>query len=250
MAFDRIWYNIEQHGSYLKWKEQVSAMSDLRYLPLFPLNTVLFPGQALSLHVFEERYKLMINRCLEQDEPIGIVLIREGDEVGQPAVPHEVGTVASIVETERHDNGEIDIVAVGQERFVIGEILQQTPYIVGQVKPLLSVEDDTPRAVALSSRATEILAEYVEILAEATGTLIQIINVPDAPTSIAFLVALALQIRYPERQELLSMANISDMLAREVTLLRREIAIWRYVARTQEALKERQDDLFPQIPLN
>ena len=108
-------------------------MSEFRELPLFPLNTVLFPGQALSLHIFEERYKLMINRCLEKREPVGIVLIREGQEVGPPAVPYEVGTVATLVETERHESGELDVIAVGQERFMIHDILQRTPYIIGQI---------------------------------------------------------------------------------------------------------------------
>jgi Lon protease-like protein len=192
----------------------------------------------------------MINRCLEDNKPIGIVFIREGEEVGEPATPHEVGTLASIHEAERHDNGEIDIVAVGQERFVISEILQEHPYIVGHVKPLLSTGDDTPRAIALSARAREILTEYVDILATATGTLVQIVNIPETPASVAFLVALALQIQHLERQELLAMVNISDMLAREVTLLRREITIWRYVVDTQNAQGEQEDALFGSISLN
>ena len=65
-------------------------------LPLFPLNTVLFPNMVLPLHVFEERYKLMINTCLAQDKPFGVVLIYSGTEAGGPAVPHSVGTVARI----------------------------------------------------------------------------------------------------------------------------------------------------------
>jgi len=53
-------------------------MNDWRDLPLFPLNTVLFPGMVLPFHIFEERYKLMNNHCLEDNRPIGVVLIREG----------------------------------------------------------------------------------------------------------------------------------------------------------------------------
>jgi len=65
-------------------------------LPLFPLNTVLFPGATLPLHVFEERYKQMINQCLESRSPFGVLLIRSGNEVGTPTEPFEVGTTASI----------------------------------------------------------------------------------------------------------------------------------------------------------
>ena len=68
-------------------------------LPLFPLNTVLFPGQVLPLHIFEERYRLMIRRCLAEDAPFGVALIQTGAEVGAAAEPHTVGTVARIIES-------------------------------------------------------------------------------------------------------------------------------------------------------
>ena len=225
-------------------------MPDSRELSLFPVNTVLFPGQALSLHIFEERYQLMINRCLEKEQPIGIVLIRAGEEVGKPATPHDVGTLAAILETDRHENGEIDIIAVGRERFVIQQILQEKPYIIGQVKPLLPRGEDTLRSLALSSRARELLPKYVEVLAQATGTYVQVVNPPEEPASVAFLVALALQIEHPERQRLLATADIGEMLAQELTLLRREITIWDHVISTQSVQKERGDDQFGHISLN
>jgi len=225
-------------------------VSDLRDLPLFPLNTVLFPGQAISLHIFEERYKLMIDHCLQENQPIGIVLIRQGQEVGEPAQPYSVGTLASILETKRYENGEIDIVAVGQERFTIHDILQYKPYIVGKVATLNPIGHDTPRAWALAHRAKEVLSKYIETLADATGTFVQIVNVPEAPSSVAFLIALALQVRHLERQELLSMADIRDMLAKELVLLGREIAVWRYMLATQEAEKEREIGQFGHIAPN
>ncbi len=63
-------------------------MSSKISLPLFPLNTVLFPGQVLPLHVFEPRYRKMINQCVDKDWPFGVVLIQEGEEVGIGATPH------------------------------------------------------------------------------------------------------------------------------------------------------------------
>ena len=82
-------------------------------LPLFPLNTVLFPGMVLPLHIFEERYKLMMNRCLEQERPFGVVLIREGAEVGEQAVPYDVGTTSVIAGVTRYDDGRMNIVSLG-----------------------------------------------------------------------------------------------------------------------------------------
>ena len=69
-------------------------------LPLFPLHTVLFPEATLALQIFEPRYREMIGRCLAHDEPFGVVLILDGEEVGGPAVPRKVGTEAAIIATE------------------------------------------------------------------------------------------------------------------------------------------------------
>src|ERR1700757_4702903 len=88
-------------------------------LPLFPLNTVLFPGMALPLRIFEPRYRLMIEECLTSGGSFGVALISSGREVGDPAVPHRVGTSARIAGAERLSDGRLNIEVVGQERFHI-----------------------------------------------------------------------------------------------------------------------------------
>lgn len=82
-------------------------------LPLFPLNTVLFPGMALRLHIFEPRYRLMVADCLANGGLFGVVLIRSGREVGEPAVPHSVGTTAHISGAERLPDGRLNIEVFG-----------------------------------------------------------------------------------------------------------------------------------------
>ncbi|MBF6600779.1 MAG: LON peptidase substrate-binding domain-containing protein [Dehalococcoidia bacterium] len=72
-------------------------------LRLFPLQTVLFPGMRLPLHIFEERYKIMVRECIDEDAPFGVVLIRSGAEVGGGAIPHDVGTTARIIQVEYLD---------------------------------------------------------------------------------------------------------------------------------------------------
>jgi len=105
-----------------------------RELPLFPLNTVLFPSLPLPLHIFEERYKLMIGTCAVTDNLFGVCLIKEGVEVGGSAEPFEIGTVARIAEIERMPDGRMNLMTFGTDRFRLLEIKQREPYLMGQVE--------------------------------------------------------------------------------------------------------------------
>ena len=90
-------------------------------VPLFPLHTVLFPGGLLPLRVFEQRYLQMASACLRASEPFGVCLIREGKEVGTPALPHSVGCLARIAQWDMQQLGVLNIVARGERRFRILE---------------------------------------------------------------------------------------------------------------------------------
>lgn len=85
-------------------------------VPLFPLNTVLFPGGPLPLRVFEPRYLDMISRCMKDNAPFGVLLIRDGQEVG-PATTHTVGTLATITDWYQGSDGLLGITAIGTDRF-------------------------------------------------------------------------------------------------------------------------------------
>ncbi len=88
-------------------------------IPLFPLNTVLFPGSRLPLKVFEARYMDMVRGCMRESTAFGVCLIAEGVEVGAPAIPHEVGTSAHIVEWDMAQLGVLHVAARGDRRFRI-----------------------------------------------------------------------------------------------------------------------------------
>jgi hypothetical protein len=90
-------------------------------IPLFPLNTVLFPGGPLPLRIFEARYLDLVKRCLREDSGFGVVLIREGVEAGGPAQTFDVGTYARIVDFSQQPDGLLGIRALGQARFRILE---------------------------------------------------------------------------------------------------------------------------------
>lgn len=88
-------------------------------IPIFPLNTVLFPGGLLPLRVFESRYMDMTRECMKREEPFGVCLIREGSEVGAPAIPEAVGCLAKILDFDMQQLGVLNLKTAGGQRFRI-----------------------------------------------------------------------------------------------------------------------------------
>ena len=88
-------------------------------VPIFPLNTVLFPGGLLPLRIFEARYMDMTRDCLKRDAPFGVCLIHEGSEVGAPAVPEGIGCLAKILEWDMQQQGILNLKTRGSQRFRI-----------------------------------------------------------------------------------------------------------------------------------
>ena len=96
-------------------------------LPLFPLGLVLIPEIALPLHIFEERYKLMINRCIDTDTPVGVIYF-DGTRM------KEIGCSARVLEIlRRYDDGRLDILTRGEDRFIIRQVLDRKPYLEADV---------------------------------------------------------------------------------------------------------------------
>jgi len=92
---------------------------DTLKIPLFPLNTVLFPGGPIPLRIFEPRYLQMVSYCVKNQTPFGVCLIREGGEAGEAANPYEIGTLAHIVDWHSLPDGLLGIVAEGGDRFAV-----------------------------------------------------------------------------------------------------------------------------------
>jgi Lon protease-like protein len=204
-------------------------------LPLFPLNTVLFPGQVLPLHIFEERYRLMIRRCLAESGLFGVVLIRSGSEVGVTAEPYSVGTVAHIRESSHLDDGTMNIIVVGTERFRIHRLIHDQPYLRGEVEIFpLDPPDDLNRLHAMTSRVREQVKDYIALLADAAGLKIQIEDIPEAFEQLGYLTAVALQVDNREKQKLLSSSSMARILAQELTLLSRENTLLAWMTTTKD----------------
>ncbi|HRE26076.1 MAG TPA: LON peptidase substrate-binding domain-containing protein [Anaerolineales bacterium] len=213
-------------------------MTALR-LPLFPLNTVLFPGMVLPLHIFEPRYREMVNRCLDEHLPFGVTLIESGPEVGGPAQPHPVGTYGMIQNVERLADGRMNIEVVGQERFRIVSLHHDKSYLCGTLERYPLDAAGTARAVALGHALRPWVQRYLKILGESANVRLDTQSLPDEPTALAYLAAIVAQVPAPEKQALLACPSAVELLARERRLYRREVSLIRAL------LAHRDDDANP-----
>ena len=207
-------------------------------MPIFPLkNAVLFPGMVLPLHIFELRYREMINRCIEAHLPFGVTLIADGQEVGAAAKPHTVGTAARIVRVERLDDGRMNITTVGTQRFRIHELHHDRSYLTAVVSQFPVVNGATRLASDLSQRVRPQVLEYVDLLSKAANVKLSLDRLPEDPLTLAFLVAISLQVSAAEKQHLLEALGVPEILALESRLLSREAKLLEYMIETREAVQ-------------
>ena len=192
--------------------------SEERVLPLFPLNTVLFPGAALPLQIFEDRYKEMLQDCLAADSRFGAVLIEEGLEVGGPAVPHTTGTMAEIVQVSDEQRGRFLVSCVGRQRFRIRSISDELPYLSGSVE-LLAEEADQGVTPELTAAVREAVAAYLALISGLGGGWVRDVPVPTEPVSLSYLAAAALQVDTAQKQTLLEEPTASSRLRSTLSLL-------------------------------
>ena len=189
-------------------------------LRLFPLNTVLFPGATLSLHIFEPRYKQMIAECLDGGEPFGISLIREGHEAGDPnVVPHDVGTTAEIAEMRPLPEGRYFINTVGRKRFRIDEVVSREPYLVCEVT-LLDEEQPSAAPEDLITQVRDEFSEYLRLLVRFAGTQSGV-DLPEDPHAGSFVIGHMLQVADHMKQRFLEAGSTSDRLTMELAVLRK-----------------------------
>jgi len=217
--------------------EHDEQRTEIMEIPLFPLkNVVLFPGMVLPLHIFEMRYREMINRCIDERLPFGVVLIKEGQEVGTAAVPHAMGTLAKIVRVERLEDGCLNITTIGTERFQIQTVTQQR-YLTATVRTIPTVNGRTKIAIELAQKMRPRLHEYVEWLSKANNADLKLDRLPEEPMTLAFLVAIALQVSPAQKQALLEQPGVPEMLVNELNLLAHENMMLRYMVETQSQVQ-------------
>ncbi len=184
-------------------------------IPLFPLNTVLFPGMPLNLHIFEERYKQMINTCISEKIPFGVVLIEEGQEaLGPVAQPYMTGCSARITQVQPLPQGRMNLVAIGEERFRIRELDRESqPYLVGRVEsdpmPIGSVEELELQIEKLRPY----VIRYLEIRSRAGDVQLDPDQLPTDAMALAYLSAFILGIESDKKQDLLEAGDAPEFVA-------------------------------------
>ena len=188
-------------------------------LPLFPLNTVLFPGATLPLHIFEERYKLMIGACIEEQRPFGVLLIRKGYEVGEMGEPFEIGTTAHIARVDQLDEGRLNLICMGGQRFRTVRVVSEDPYLTGEVEILETTATDDPKAKELSDDAGLLFAEYVRLYLAMSNQWARSIEMPGEPDTLADFIGSRLGVNPRTKQRLLEELSARTRLALEVQIL-------------------------------
>jgi len=196
-------------------------------IPLFPLNTVLFPGTDLHLNIFEERYKVMITSCLEDKVPFGVVLIKRGFEAFDKDVePFRIGCTAAIHRIEKLENGNFNIVVRGLERFRLLSIMKSNqPYSIGKIK---NFSFKSPRRSGWESNFHELsslVKRYLNKLSNERKIVIDISRIPDTPFELATFSSNILLISTLKKQYLLSLESVDGLLDELVFIYKRELAL-------------------------
>ena len=196
-------------------------MNENDWLPIFPLNTVLFPRGVLPLRVFETRYVDMVRECMKSSAPFGVVAIRAGNEVGNAAEPYDVGTLAHIIACDVEDLGVLLLHTQGGERFrIIEKRTQRNQLIEARIAPLpLDDPGHTGESLTLCAKVLQVV---IDELHRRAGDLpdadfINPFTEPhalDSPTWVANRWSEMLPIALEDKQELLELTDAGLRLER------------------------------------
>jgi Lon protease-like protein len=184
------------------------ALTDI---PLFPLSNVLFPGAPLNLRIFEQRYLDLVRECSRSGSGFGVCLILDGHEVGQPALPAAVGTLARITDFFTLPDGLLGISAEGGERFQVATTrVRDNGLVHGEVRFW------PPEPVVQVPPEHGLLATILERLLEQIGTAYARVERArfDDSSWVGFRLGELLPLAQPEKQELLQMTDPVLRLAR------------------------------------
>lgn len=214
-------------------------MEEFETLPLFPLNMVLFPGAPLPLRIFENRYKIMIGECIEMEQPFGVVLIKDGPEVGGPAQPHRVGTTAKILKAEPTGQAMYRIQTVGERRFRILNIIDGNPYLKAEVEYL--EEGESEGLDEITGKVSDRLSEYLQLVVSFKKGWIQTVDTPQEPLALSYAASQA--VTYPPMvgQYLLQIPTVRERLERVLPLLEERTELLRKEMGKMKRFQERRN---------
>lgn len=193
-------------------------------MPLFPIETVLFPEGALQLYVSEDKYRQLVRDCLQGNRTFGIVLIRDQEDGDDHTEPFMVGTAVRIEQLHDYEDGRYDIRVHGDHRFRIRKLDYSRPYLVGLVEPLDEVPEDSEQEELdnLAAYAKSRFEIFVQRLLKHLESNVHVVY-PDDPTALTFKIANMLQISNIEKQRLLESTSARERLERLIPLLNQHL---------------------------
>ncbi|MGK7939822.1 MAG: LON peptidase substrate-binding domain-containing protein [Crocosphaera sp.] len=192
-----------------------SSSLAVRELPLFPLpEVVLFPGRPLPLHIFEFRYRMMMNTILEEDRRFGVLMVNPvNGEISK------IGACAELLRFQRLPDDRMKVLTMGQQRFRVLEYVREKPYRVGLVE-WIEDQPTTENLYPLATEVGELLQDVVRLSAKLTDQKIELPDdLPDLPVELSYWVAGNLYGVAAEQQALLEMQDTQERLNREVEIL-------------------------------
>jgi uncharacterized protein len=205
-------------------------------VPLFPLGTVLYPGLPLPLHIFEPRYRQLVQDLLDGPQPgrFGVIAIRKGRETGVDGVSalYEVGCTATLRRVAAYEDGRFDVVTVGSQRFRLAGLDDSRPYLQAEVELLEESTGDQAAAELAADAVQRAFGSYVEALSRREGIETSPPELPDEPILLSYVVAASMILDLPARQALLTEEDALHRLTAERALLAREITMLRSLTAT------------------
>ena len=184
-----------------------------RTIPMFPLSLVLFPEQILPLHIFEDRYRRMVEEIIDDDREFGVVLIERGSEVGGGDTRKSIGTLAEIIDSEKSNDGRWLLIAKGTKRIKTSRWLEDSPYPRAEVSFLDEEEfiscdaQEWLKIVTHMRRVLAILAELGDDVAPIS------INISEDPLLGSFQISSILPITPFDSQKLLEATSVGERCA-------------------------------------
>ncbi len=204
-------------------------------IPIFPLSMVFFPGQVKALHIFEPRYKELLQMCIHTGSPFGIVLARHPSRQDPHPLPHTVGVMAHIFQVARQPDDTFHIQVYGGDRFRVQRFYDNHAFLQAEVSSFPLAQTDTPEADELAGIVSDLLSSYLDALTEASGYDFQLPDIPDTPEQLAYITATLLQVNNQQKQELLSQATLPDLFRLEVQHLISELELMNWINETIES---------------
>ncbi|MCY3919107.1 MAG: LON peptidase substrate-binding domain-containing protein [Chloroflexi bacterium] len=182
-------------------------------IPIFPLNTVVFPGQQVPLHIFEPRYRQLVADVRRDEGEFGIALIESGPEVGGGAVPRAVGCAVRIAEMQELPDGRFNVICRGTRRFRLLESLDEAPYLRGEVEfPPRPDDAGDEETAERAGDVRDLFADHLGLALAIEGGWQREMRTPADPVRLADTIGATVAAPIGHKQAMLEASRVATRL--------------------------------------